>query len=37
MEDCQRQFFWDVDRDILIPAALEQQITAANASTARRA
>jgi glutamate dehydrogenase (NAD(P)+) len=30
-----RDAFWDVDSDILIPAALEQQITAANAHRIR--
>jgi len=30
-EDIANDAFWDVDCDILIPAALEQQITAANA------
>jgi glutamate dehydrogenase (NAD(P)+) len=29
--------FWDVECDILIPAALEQQITEANAAASRRA
>jgi len=34
-ENISREQFWDVECDILIPAALEQQITSANASRIR--